>query len=355
MSQTAPQMQPVPAPATETSSEGPPSRRHLPLGFRIANIVVHTGPSLILLLLIVVMYILTPNFLTTSNLGDVGTQAAVVCILGIGQFFVIVTQGIDLSIGSTLSLATVTGALVYGGINSGPLVLLTMLATGVVVGLINGIVLVKWRIPHPFIVTLGMLNVASGVALLLSNGTAILGMPKVIVTLGSGYIGNIPVAAVFTAGLAVLAWLFTSRVKLGRWLYAVGGNTEGARRSGIPVGAVLITTYALSGLAAGLGAIVTAGRTNSGYPTAGLSLELDAIAAVIIGGTSFFGGRGNIGNVIVGALILAIIRNGLNLLNVSSFWQQVAIGLIIVLAVGADVLRTRLERRFALMAARMAD
>lgn len=322
--------------------------------FKVGSFAVSAGPSLILAILLVGMFIATPAFLTVDNLGDVGTQAAVVAILGIGQFLVIVTQGIDLSVGSTLSLATVTGALVFNDLKSSWPVIPVMLLTGLVVGLINGGVLVKWRIPHPFIVTLGMLNVASGLALLLSDGSAILNMPQFVQTLGSGYIGVIPVAVLFTAGLAIIAYGFTTRVKLGRWLFAVGGNPEGARRSGIPVGLVLITAYALCGVFAALGAIVTAGRTNAGYPTAGLTLELDAIAAVIIGGTSFFGGRGTIGNVIIGALILAVIRNGLNLLNVNSFWQQVAIGAIVVGAVGIDVLRTRLEKQLALIEARGA-
>lgn len=197
-----------------------------------------------------------------------------------------------------------------------------------------------------------MLNIASGVALLLSGGSAILGVPTVLSTLGTGDVGFLPAAVLFTAALALVAHAFTTRVKLGRWLFAVGGSPDGARRAGIPVNAVLVTAYALSGLFAGLGAILIAGRTGTGYPTAGVGLELDAIAAVIIGGTSFFGGRGTIANVLVGALILAILRNGLNLLNVSSFWQQVAIGAIVIAAVGLDVVRTRLEHRFALIEAR---
>lgn len=324
----------------------------VPLGFRLAAFAVRSGPVLILLVLVLAMFIATPVFLTATNLGDVGTQAAVVAILGIGQFLVIVTRGIDLSIGSVLSLATVAGALVFARAPSGVLTVATMLAAGLVVGLLNGVILVGWKIPHPFIVTLGMLNIASGVALLLSGGSAILGVPTVLSTLGTGDVGFLPAAVLFTAALALVAHAFTTRVKLGRWLFAVGGSPDGARRAGIPVNAVLVTAYALSGLFAGLGAILIAGRTGTGYPTAGVGLELDAIAAVIIGGTSFFGGRGTIANVLVGALILAILRNGLNLLNVSSFWQQVAIGAIVIAAVGLDVVRTRLEHRFALIEAR---
>ncbi len=190
-----------------------------------------------------------------------------------------------------------------------------------------------------------MLNVAGGLALLLSGGSAILGAPEMTLPLGSGSVLGIPAVVIFCAVLAALAYVFTSRVKLGQWLYALGGNPEGAKRAGIPTKKVLIATYTISGFFAACAALVIVGRTDSGYPTAGLGLELDSIAAVIIGGASFFGGRGSIGNVIVGALILGVIRNGLNLLNVSSFWQQIAIGFILVAAVGIDVVRTRIEKR----------
>jgi ribose transport system permease protein len=306
---------------------------------------VRLGPILILFLLCLGMFIATPDFLTLSNMGNIGVQTSVVAILALGQFMVILTQGIDLSVGSILSLTSVVGAMLFVNLGIGWFALVAMLAVGAGIGFVNGFVFVRFKIPHPFIVTLGMLNVAAGVALLLSGGSAILGAPEAATFIGSGNIGGVPVAVLFTAVLALLAWFFTSRVKAGQWLYAMGGNPEGARRAGIPVKTMLIVTYMLSGFFAACAAIVILGRTDSGYPTAGLGLELDSIAAVIIGGTSFFGGRGTIGNVIVGALILGVLRNGLNLLGVSSFWQQVAIGVILVLAVGIDVLRTGIEKK----------
>ena len=320
-------------------------RRQLNPALRIALRAVRLGPILILLIIAVAMWIATPQFLTLSNFGNIGLSSSVVAILALGQFMVILTQGIDLSVGSILSLTSVIGAMLFVTTGMGPISLIAMLLVGVGVGFINGFVFVKFKIPHPFIVTLGMLNVAAGAALLLSNGSAILGAPDFAVWIGSGRIAGVPVAVLFTAVLAVAAWYFTNRIKAGQWLYAMGGNPEGARRAGIPVNKMLIATYMISGFFAACAAIVVLGRTDSGYPTAGLGLELDAIAAVIIGGASFFGGRGNVGNVIVGALILGVLRNGLNLLNVSSFWQQVAIGVILVLAVGIDVLRTRIEGR----------
>ena len=313
----------------------------LVLGLRL----VRTGPVLILLIIILAFFIATPDFLTISNLANVGTQTTVVAVLALGQFMVILTRGIDLSVGSILSLTSVIGAQLFVSAHLGNFALIAMVIAGMFIGLINGTVLVKWRIPHPFIVTLGMLNVAGGVALLLSGGSAVLGAPSIAVAIGNKAIFGIPIAVIFALALTVIAWFFTSRVQAGRWLYALGGNPEGATRSGIPVNKVLIMTYVLSGLFAACAAIIVMGRTDSGYPIAGLGLELDSIAAVIIGGTSFFGGRGTIGNVVVGALILGVLRNGLNLLNVSSFWQQVAIGLILVVAVGIDVLRTDIEKR----------
>ena len=306
---------------------------------------MRTGPVLILILLCIALFVATPDFLTFNNIANVSSQASVVAILAIGQFMVILTQGIDLSVGSALSLASVVGAELVLYAHLGNLALIAMILVGALIGFINGVVLVKWRIPHPFIVTLGMLNVAGGAALLLSNGSTILASPSIATFIGGSDVFGVPVAALFAALLVVIAYIFTTRVQAGRWLYALGGNPEGAKRSGIPVSKILIMTYVLSGIFAACSAIVVVGRTQSGYPTAGLGLELDSIAAVIIGGTSFFGGRGSLGNVIVGALILGVIRNGLNLLNVSSFWQQVAIGFILVVAVGIDVLRSDIEKR----------
>ena len=320
-------------------------RRQLNPALRVSLRAVRIGPILILLLIALVMFIATPDFLTLSNFGNIGIQSSVVAILALGQFMVILTRGIDLSVGSIVSLTSVIGAMLFVGTGLGPVSILAMLLVGTGVGFINGFVFVQFKIPHPFIVTLGTLNVAAGVALLISSGSAILGAPEFAVWVGSGRVGGVPVAVLFTAFLALAAWFFTSRVQSGQWLYAMGGNPEGARRAGIPVNKMLIATYMLSGFFAACAAIVILGRTSSGYPTAGLGLELDSIAAVIIGGASFFGGRGNIGNVIVGALILGVLRNGLNLLNVSSFWQQVAIGVILVVAVGIDVLRTRIEAK----------
>lgn len=318
-------------------------------GLRVALSLVHGGPILVLILLMIALTMLESRFLSVVNLQNVAVQSSIVAVLALGQVLVILTAGIDLSVGSVAALASVTGALAFAGGGAGVWVIPAMLATGLLVGLVNGVGYVKGRMPHPFIITLAMLNAARGLALLLADGRPIPGMPDFVVTMGSGFLGPVPVPALIVAVLAVLGVVLTRLMKWGRWIYAVGGDREAARRSGIPVDRVLISVYALSGLSAGVAGIILAGRTNSGYPTAGQLSELDAIAAVIIGGASFFGGRGRVSNVLIGALVLGVIRNGLNLLGVSSFWQLVIIGLVIAFAVELDVLRRHLENRYRTM------
>jgi len=314
---------------------------------RISLKIIQAGPVLILLVLMLVLSILEPLFLTPRNLSNLAVQSSIVAILSLGVFLVILTAGIDLSVGSVMALGTVTGALTFVALPSvGWLVAPVMVLTGAAVGLVNGLVFVKGHMPHPFIPTLAMLNAARGMALLISNGRPIPGLPDYVRWLGAGKIGTIPVPALVVAFLVFLTFLLTRVTKWGRWIYAVGGNMEVARRLGIPVDRVLISVYVLAGVGAGFAAIIVGGRTNAGYPTAGQLAELDAIAAVIIGGASFFGGRGRVFNVLIGALILGGIRNGLNLLGVSAHWQLVIIGVVIVIAVLLDVTRIRLEGRF---------
>ena len=299
-------------------------------------LVLRAGPALILLILVVVVSLTTPIFFTSRNIGNVFSQTAVIAILALGQLLVIVSRGIDLSVGSTVALSGVVGAIVYQHEHSAAVVILAILATGLVVGLCNGLVLVFGRVPHPFIVTLASLSIVRGLALWAASGTLIAGMPGTVQTLGGGSIDWLPYSFFIVLGLALLAVAATAFLVWGRWLYAVGGNPEGARRAGIPVGRVLISVYALSGLAAGFGGLVTAGLIASGSPTAGELAELDSIAAVIIGGAAFAGGRGNVGNALVGAFTIGVIRNALNLHNVNAFYQLMAIGVVVLLAVEAD-------------------
>jgi ribose transport system permease protein len=310
------------------------------------------GPLLILVLLVVVISLLTPHFFRPGNISNIMSQTAVIAIVAIGQHLVILTRGIDLSVGANLALATVIGGLLYRVVDSAELVMLAMLLSGAAVGAINGLVYVFGRLPHPFIITLAMLSICRGLALELAIGhTTMRGMPDAIAAIGGGTSFGIPNSFFVVFGVAMLVLVMAKAMVWGRWIYAVGGKPEAAVQMGIPVRWVLISTYIISGLCCGVGAIVLAGRTEASSPLYGNLLELDTIAAVIIGGASFLGGRGHIGHALIGAVMIGVIRNALNLLNVDIFFQMIAIGLIIVVAVEADVLRNHLEARVRVMQA----
>jgi ribose transport system permease protein len=338
-----------------TAPAGPPGpgalgpgadRRGQGLALALALWTLRAGPAIMLALVVLVATLSTPLFLTTRNLGNVLDASAVIAVLGIGQLLVILTRGIDLSVGSALALATVLGSLVFEHAHGGAPVIAVMLAAGAAVGLVNGMVFVYGRVPHPFIVTLATLSIVRGLALVLSHGEPKFGMPRAVVFLGGESIGWFPHSAFVVAAMAALAAVLLGKLVWGRWIYAVGGNPDAARRTGIPRNRVIVSVYVLSGLAAGVAAVLTAGRTASGSPDFGNLAELDAIAAVIIGGAAFAGGRGHVGNALVGAFMIGVIRNVLNLQNVDAFYQMIAIGLAIVVAVEADVLRGRVEERF---------
>jgi ribose transport system permease protein len=314
-------------------------------GLAIGLKLLSAGPVVILVVLVSVLAVISPPFLTPRNLYNILAQTAVISVVAMGQHLVILTRGIDLSVGSNLALATVVGALVWKATGSAELTVLAMLASGAFVGAINGGVYVFGRLPHPFIITLATLSIAKGAALQLADGRAIPGMPDLIRFIGGSSILGVPVSSVVVLTVAALVLMMMRTMVWGRWIYAVGGKPEAALRMGIPVNGVLISTYVISGLCAGIGAVILAGRTDAGSPLFGNLLELDTIAAVIIGGASFLGGRGHIGHALVGALMIGVIRNALNLLNVDIFFQLIAIGVVIVLAVEADVLRNHLEGR----------
>lgn len=326
------------------SRPAPVDRRYGPL--QAALLGLRAGPLLILVVLVAVVAATTPVFRTSDNVGNVLSQTSVISVLALGQLLAIVTRGIDLSVGSTVALTSVVGALIFRDGHPAAVVVVAMLATGVAVGFVNGAVYVWGRVPHPFIVTLATLSAVRGISLWASDGTLIYGMPGSVQAIGGDRISWFPYSYLVVVGLALLLLVLTTKLVWGRWLYAVGGNPEAARRAGIPVNRVLITVYVLSGLAAGVGGLLISGLTNAGSPNYGELAELDAIAAVIIGGAAFAGGRGHVGNALVGALVIGVIRNALNLHNVDAFYQLTVIGVVIVLAVEADVLRGYLENRF---------
>ncbi|HUR04309.1 MAG TPA: ABC transporter permease [Nonomuraea sp.] len=308
---------------------------------RLNAILQELAPLLALVLLAVLLTILSPVFLTTGNFLNVGRQAAINAILASGMTFVILTAGIDLSVGSLVSLTTVIFAVLH--INFGPpwpVTLLICLIATTSLGLVNGLAVSRLGFP-PFIMTLGMLNIALGLALVLSGGRPEAGFPKAFTFFGSGAIYGIPVPIFIVLIIYTIAWLVLTRTRFGRHVYAVGGNKEAARLSGVNVRRVEMLVYVISGFTAALAGLVFTARLDSGTPNAGVGNELDAIAAVVIGGTSLFGGQGGIWGSLIGALIMAVLRNGLNLLNVNNLWQAVFIGAVIIIAVGIDLIRKR--------------
>lgn len=336
------------APARPAAATGN-ADRVVALGLRLLS----AGPLLILVLLVAGIALVTPVFLKPLNLGNILAQTSVIAIVAMGQQLVILTRGIDLSVGSNLALCTVIGGLAFQATGGTLPVVLAMLATGTLVGAVNGLVYVYGRLPHPFIVTLATLSICRGLALALAPGhTTMRGMPDPIAALGSQSFLGLPLGVFVVALVAGILLILTRLMVVGRWIAAVGGNPQAALGMGIPVKGVLVATYAISGLCAGIGAVVLAGRTDAASPVYGQLLELDTIAAVIIGGASFLGGRGHLGHALIGAVLIGVIRNALNLLNVEVFYQMVAIGVIIVLAVEADVLRSHLEARARVLQAR---
>ncbi|HQZ11824.1 MAG TPA: ABC transporter permease [Devosia sp.] len=308
------------------------------------------GIILVVVVMMLVLAAIKPEvFLTAQNLTNIIKQNASLALLALGMYVVIVTAGIDLSVGSIMALGMVALAIASKAGVPWQLVILIGPAIGLVVGWVNGVGLTVLKLPHPFIMTLGTLNVARGLTYLISNGAPVSGLQPEVRFLGQAYwdLGifpppaGIPASLVVVAVCAVALWFFLERTDMGRHIFAIGGNPHAARVSGINVDRTLVVVYMISGFFAGLSGLLLAGRTDSGFPNAGIGIELDAIAAVIIGGASFFGGRGTVIGVLAGVLIMGILRNGLNINNVSAFWQQILIGLVIIIAVYIDVLRRR--------------
>jgi ribose transport system permease protein len=303
------------------------------------------GPAIMLLAVVAGFSIAYPDFLTISNLMTIGLQAAVRALLAIGELLVIISGGIDLSVGTSMSLSMVAmGLYVINGHGSLQIGMMIAIAAGLLVGLINGTLVAFLELP-PFIITLGMLGIAEGLALTLSNGYSMYGFPKDFDFVGGGQVYGIPVPIIILSAVALVASFIFRETKLGRYTYAIGGSEEAARRAGIPVRAFKVAIYGFCGCLVGIASIVLSSRINSAHPGIGLGYELDAIAAVVIGGASLMGGRGAISGAIIGALIMAAIRFGLNVMAVTPFIQQIVIGVILIIAVYLDKLRIIWEAR----------
>ncbi len=306
----------------------------------VRKVLADNGALAGLLVLVVALSVSAPSFLSTQNLLNVGVQAAVVAVLAFGSTFVIVSGGIDLSVGSVAALSAMVGAWMSAEAGlPGPLALLLGLLTGVVAGLVNGTLVAYGKLPA-FIATLAMLSVARGLTLVVSQGSP-LTTPDVVSFLGSNLTPYLPMPLLVMVVFFGITGFVLSRTYSGRSMYAIGGNEEAARLSGIDTRRQKLVIYALSGLFAAVAGMLLAGRLSSAGPQAAVGYELDAIAAVVIGGASLSGGVGRATGTLVGALVLAVLRNGLNQLQVSPFWQQVVIGAVIALAVLLDTLRRR--------------
>lgn len=295
-----------------------------------------------LIVVFVVLSVASPEFLTADNLFNIGSQTAVVAVIAIGMTLVIITAGIDLSVGSVAAFAGVVGVMLI--VNAGlpvPLGILSGALVGGICGLVNGL-LVSVAGLNPFIATLGMLSVARGLVYIVTDAQAIFGTPDSFRLLGQGVLaGGIPIPILTILVVAVVGYVVLSRTRLGRYAYAMGSNLEAARLSGIPIRRYLTSVYVISGALAGLGGMIAASRVNSGQPNYGIGLELDVIAAAVIGGASLFGGQGTVVGTLIGAFLIALIRNGAVLLSVDIFYQQVIIGVVIWLAVFWDQYRRR--------------
>lgn len=301
-----------------------------------------TGPLLGLLALCLFLSLATDSFLSVRNGLNILDQITVLGIMSVGMTFVILIGGIDLSVGSVLALSMMVMGWVanVAGMPMGLAILAALIASALC-GLVVGLLITVFRVPA-FIATLAMMSAARGLASMITDGQQIVGFPGWFMMLAiDRHFGVLTATVALMLLVALLAWVFLRFRPEGRMLYAVGGNPEVARLAGIDVRLVTIGVYVLCALLAGLAGIVLAARLDSVQPSSGLAYELDTIAAVVIGGTSLSGGSGGIGGTLIGVLIIGVLRNGLNLLNVSPFLQQVIIGVVIVLAVGVETLRKR--------------
>ncbi len=297
-------------------------------------------PFFTLILLFIALTIATPHFLTRINLSSVARQTAVINIMALGMTLVIISGGIDLSVGSTLAVAGLFGAMAVQSGRPIPLAIAIGVGCGFLCGLLNGLLITQLRI-NPFIVTLGTLEAYRGFALVTSKGLPVHGLPDAFSFLGDGTLLGIPLSLWILAVCAVIMHFVLENTKLGRYAFAIGSNASAAYYAGVPIKFHLTAVYALAGTLTGLAGMIEASRLMTGQPTAGQGYELQAIAAVVIGGGSLQGGEGSIMGTLVGAFIMGLLSNGSDLLGVNPYWQQVIIGAVIIAAVGFDEYRKR--------------
>lgn len=288
-----------------------------------------------LVILCVVITFVSPAFMTLSNISNVLTQVSTNAIIAVGMTFVILTGGIDLSVGSTVAISGALAASIIKSTNNIFLAVLAAAIVGIAIGIINGLLISKGKL-QAFIVTLATMTIFRGATLVFTSGTPISKLPEKFVEIGNGKLGFIPIPVVITVIVLIISIYILTQTRFGRYLYALGGNEDSARLSGINTTKIKTLVYVISGFASSIAGIIIASRIGSASPNAGTSFELDAIAAVVIGGTSLAGGEGKITGTIIGALIIGVLNNGLNLMNVSPFYQSIVKGLVILIAVLLD-------------------
>ncbi|BDF59619.1 ribose ABC transporter permease [Christensenellaceae bacterium] len=293
------------------------------------------GVLLCLLAICVFFTIISPHFFNERNLISVVLQASINIIVALGMTVVIITGGIDLSVGPILAVCGVVLAQMLVNGTNAFLAVLAALALGVLMGLINGSLISVFNL-QPFLVTLGTMSIYRGLALVYTTGKPVPGVPDSYTSVIGGKIGIIPVPVIIMIAIVLLVYCLLKFTKIGVYIFAIGGNVEAAKLSGINVTKYKMTAYVISGLACALGAVVMVGRLGAAEPTAATGYELDAIAASAIGGASLAGGKGSVIGTVLGALILAVLKNGMTLLNVQSYYQQIATGIVIILAVMLD-------------------
>jgi len=305
------------------------------------NNIRQYGLLIVFGIICLIISLITPQFLTVSNWTIIVTQVSINALLAFGVTFVIITGGIDLSLGSIVAVSGVTSAMLAHPDSYPVLIPISMgLLAGLLMGAFNGFIITKSKIA-PFIVTLGTMTIGRGLALILSVGRPVSNLSDSFNYLGSGTVLGIPVLILIFILVFALCSVILSKTILGRYIYAVGGNEQAARASGINIERVKLSVYSISGLLAGLAGILLASRITTGQPNAGAGFELDAIAAVVIGGTSTSGGKGSMAGTLIGVLLIGVINNGLDLLNVTSYYQQVVMGIIIIGAVVLDSLNQK--------------
>jgi ribose transport system permease protein len=308
------------------------------MNLKIADTLKNYGIILAFILICVALSILSPAFLTVNNIINVIRQVSIYGIMAVGMTFVIITGGIDLSVGSMLAIS---GAICAGMLKAGSPILLAVLATlavGTACGLVNGLFITRARIT-PFVVTLGMTSIARGLTLIYAKGYPISGFSSDFRIIGGGYVAGIPIPIIIFILIVTIAYIVLTQTRLGRYTYAIGGNEETVKLSGINSKNYKTLVYVISGATAAVSALILTSRLNSAEPIAGIGYDMDVIAAVVIGGASLSGGRGSVWGTFVGSLLIGVINNGMNLLGISPYFQQVVKGLIIIGAVWLDQLR----------------